>query len=49
MEAGPAAWLGVALEPGAVLRPAPFTDAVGEAQRVEGVWLGGRLSLVVER
>jgi hypothetical protein len=45
----PSAWLGVALEPGAVLRPAPFTDAAGEAQRVEGVWLGGRLSLVVER
>jgi hypothetical protein len=45
----PAAWLGVALEPGAVLRPAPFTDAAGEAQRIEGAWLGGRLSLVVER
>lgn len=45
----PAAWFGVALEPGAVLRPAPFSDAAGEAQRIEGVWVGGRLSLIVER
>ena len=46
---GPAAWLGLALEPGAVLRSTPFVDAAGQAQAVEGAWLGGRLSLVVEQ
>lgn len=42
-------WLGVVLEPGAVLRPAPFEDEAGAARAVQGAWIGLGLTLSVER
>ncbi|WP_438034111.1 hypothetical protein [Sorangium sp. So ce204] len=42
-------WLGLTLDPGIVLRPAPYEGARGEAGAVEGAWLGVGLSLSTER
>ncbi|WP_437608728.1 hypothetical protein WMF20_48245 [Sorangium sp. So ce834] len=42
-------WLGLTLDPGVVLRPAPYEAAGGTAGAVEGVWLGVGLSLAAER
>lgn len=42
-------WLGLTLDPGIVLRPAPYEDARGQAGAVEGAWLGIGLSLATER
>ncbi|WP_437675636.1 hypothetical protein [Sorangium sp. So ce131] len=42
-------WLGLTLDPGVVLRPAPYQDAHGAARAVEGAWLGVGLSLATER
>ncbi|MGK3968533.1 hypothetical protein WMF38_30670 [Sorangium sp. So ce118] len=42
-------WLGLTLDPGVVLRPAPYEDARGAAGAVEGAWLGVGLSLAAER
>ncbi|WP_437762838.1 hypothetical protein WME77_32885 [Sorangium sp. So ce764] len=42
-------WLGLTLDPGIVLRPAPYEGARGEAGAVEGAWLGVGLSLATER
>ncbi|XXZ12535.1 hypothetical protein WMF18_41050 [Sorangium sp. So ce315] len=42
-------WLGLTLDPGVVLRPAPYRDAAGAAGAVEGAWLGLGLSLATER
>lgn len=41
-------WLGLTLEPGAVLRPAPYTDAAGAAGAIEGAWLGLGLAFSIE-
>jgi hypothetical protein len=42
-------WLGLTLEPGVVLRPASYADALGAPRAVEGAWLGLGLSLAIER
>ncbi|KYG08660.1 hypothetical protein BE21_22425, partial [Sorangium cellulosum] len=42
-------WLGLTLDPGVVLRPAPYEAEGGAAGAVEGVWLGVGLSLATER
>jgi hypothetical protein len=42
-------WLGLTVEPGAVLRPAPYRDAAGASGAVEGAWIGVGLALSVER
>ncbi|WP_231864577.1 hypothetical protein [Sorangium cellulosum] len=42
-------WLGLTLDPGIVLRPAPYEGARGKAGAVEGAWLGVGLSLSTER
>ncbi|MGK4008860.1 hypothetical protein WMF31_40015 [Sorangium sp. So ce1036] len=42
-------WLGLTLDPGVVLRPAPYEDAHGAARAVEGAWLGVGVSLTSER
>ncbi|EYF02297.1 hypothetical protein [Chondromyces apiculatus] len=41
-------WLGLHLEPGAVLRAAPYQDAAGASQEIAGAWLGFGLSLTAE-
>ncbi|MCC6551818.1 MAG: hypothetical protein IT372_02195 [Polyangiaceae bacterium] len=48
VRAGGPLWIGLALEPGAVLRPARYEDASGAAGAVEGAWIGLGLSLTVE-
>jgi hypothetical protein len=41
-------WLGLTLEPGAVLRPAPYESASGATGSVEGAWIGLGLALSAE-
>jgi hypothetical protein len=41
-------WIGLALEPGAILRPAPFTTVSGARGMVEGAFLGLTLSASIE-
>ena len=41
-------WIGLHLEPGAILRPVPYRDAAGVARSLEGAWLGLGLTLAVE-
>jgi len=41
-------WLGLQLEPGAILRPAPYPSSAGASGAVEGAWLGLALTLSVE-
>jgi len=45
----PAGWLGLSLEPGAILRPARYMDHAGADGAVEGAWLGATLTLQLER
>lgn len=45
--AGPA-WLGIAVEPGAMLRPVSFVDASGAAGVIQGAWIGLDLTLALE-
>lgn len=44
-----AAWLGLRLEPGAILRSARWTDAGGASGMLGGAWLGMALTLALER
>ena len=44
----PNAWLGIALEPGAVLHRVPFETAAGTQGALRGAWLGVSVSLAVE-
>jgi hypothetical protein len=46
---GGPAWLGMALEPGFVLRPSSFEMANGTSQRVEGLFLGLAMSVQFEQ
>jgi hypothetical protein len=48
VNAGGPLWLGLTLEPGAVLRPAPYEDASGAPGEVKGAWIGLGLALSVE-
>jgi hypothetical protein len=41
-------WLGLTLEPGAVLRPVPYENAAGESGALQGAWLGAALGLTLE-
>lgn len=41
-------WIGLHVDPGVVLRPAPFVDAQGQAQTIEGLWLGFGVMLQIE-
>jgi hypothetical protein len=45
----PSTWLALALEPGAILRPASYMDTAGAAGTLDGAWLGATLSLQLER
>jgi hypothetical protein len=42
-------WLGLTVNPSAILRPIPYEDATGQAASFGGVWLGLNLSLSIER
>lgn len=41
-------WLGLTLEPGAVLRPVRYESIGGEQGSLEGAWLGASLGLTIE-
>lgn len=41
-------WLGLSLEPGAVLRPIRYRDEADREGAVEGLWLGANLSLSID-
>jgi hypothetical protein len=41
-------WLGLALEPGAVVRPVPAVTAAGDELRLAGAWLGLDLTLSID-
>jgi len=45
---GPNAWLGISLEPGAVLHRVPYTSQSGVPGEVSGAWLGWSVSLCFE-
>jgi hypothetical protein len=45
---GATAWLGISLEPGAVLHNVPYTSPSGQQGEVSGAWLGLAFSLSVE-
>jgi hypothetical protein len=46
---GPSAWLGLTLEPGAILRPVPYETPAAGAATVSGPFLGVALELAIER
>ncbi|MFT3767653.1 MAG: hypothetical protein QM820_19535 [Minicystis sp.] len=45
----PSMWLGLNLEPGAILRPVRYTASAGTQGTVQGAWLGAGLALRFER
>lgn len=46
---GPNAWLGVGVEPGAIVRTVSYRDETGRARTLEGPWLAAAVILHVER